>query len=287
MSMLFDILLPGVLRNGNSLKRTSSSEEYYSCSSTSKRQRVDSSLKLVSGSFYIPKDDDSKPEGEDAHFVCEEEQTIGVADGVGGWAKYGIDAGEYARELMSNCELAIKNEPRGCVDPQRVLNSAYSDTLGLGSSTACIITLRNKSLHAVNVGDSGFRVFRRGEGCVYRSPVQQHQFNCPYQLGITKDHPSSAEVLEVPIEDGDVIIVGSDGLFDNVFDSEIEELVNQGITNGQKADEIACTIADLALYNSFDRFRKTPFSMEARKARVQHCGGKIDDISVIVAFVVS
>lgn len=50
-------------------------------------------LKMVCGSFYIPKKNPKKPLGEDAFFVCHDREVIGVADGVGGWAKYGIDSG--------------------------------------------------------------------------------------------------------------------------------------------------------------------------------------------------
>jgi protein phosphatase PTC7 len=45
--------------------------------------------------------------GEDAHFICQERQTFGVADGVGGWAMKGIDSGIFARELMSNYLTAL------------------------------------------------------------------------------------------------------------------------------------------------------------------------------------
>ena len=96
---------------------------------------------MVAGSFYIPKDNELKPRGEDAHFICVEENTIGVADGVSGWAKRGVDAGEYARELITHSVIAIHNEPKGAVNPKRVLHTAYSNTLARGSSTACIITL--------------------------------------------------------------------------------------------------------------------------------------------------
>lgn len=37
-------------------------------------------------------------------------------------------------------------------------------------------------LHAVNMGDSGFMLIRQGVA-IYKSPIQQHYFNCPYQLG--------------------------------------------------------------------------------------------------------
>ncbi len=37
---------------------------------------------------------------------------VGVADGVGGWARHGIDAGEYARQLMSNAWDALEEDAK-------------------------------------------------------------------------------------------------------------------------------------------------------------------------------
>lgn len=48
-------------------------------------------------------------------------------------------------------------------------------------------------LNVVNVGDSGFMIFRYGR-MIYKSSIQQHFFNCPCQLGKTCDDPSVAEV---------------------------------------------------------------------------------------------
>ena len=99
-------------------------------------------LMMLSGSFYIAKDRDSRPQGDDSHFICEEKQTIGLADGVGGWSSQGVDAGLYARELMNNSLLAILTQPDRQVDPMKVLNEAFRKTDAEGSSTACIITLQ-------------------------------------------------------------------------------------------------------------------------------------------------
>lgn len=101
----------------------------------------DETLRLVSGSCYLPHPDKEDTGGEDAHFICPEEQAIGVADGVGGWANLGVDAGQYSRELMSNSVNAIKEEPAGLVDPFKVLEKAHSSTKVKGSSTACIMAL--------------------------------------------------------------------------------------------------------------------------------------------------
>ena len=102
---------------------------------------------MVAGSFYIPKCDKLKPLGDDAHFICADQQTIGVADGVGGWAKKGVDPGEYARELMANSVISIKDQPEGLIDPMSVLNEAFLNTEAKGSSTACILTLAGNVCH--------------------------------------------------------------------------------------------------------------------------------------------
>jgi len=98
-------------------------------------------LKLLSGSCYLPHPDKEDYGGEDAHFICADEQTIGVADGVGGWADVGVNAGLFAQELMSHSVRAIEEGPKGSVDPASVLEKAHSCTTAKGSSTACIIAL--------------------------------------------------------------------------------------------------------------------------------------------------
>lgn len=56
-----------------------------------KRKR---SLKMNLESYYIPKENISNPKGEDAHFIHKADyQTIGVADGVGGWTQRGVVRG--------------------------------------------------------------------------------------------------------------------------------------------------------------------------------------------------
>ncbi|KAL0359589.1 UNVERIFIED_CONTAM: putative protein phosphatase 2C 55 [Sesamum angustifolium] len=246
-------------------------------------------LKMSAASIYIPKDNPEKPRGEDAHFISMEDQTIGVADGVGGWAKVGIDSGEYARQLMMNSVLALKKEPRFNVNPKRVLEEAFNNTTAQGSSTACIITLSGDKLRAVNVGDSGFLVIRNGE-VVYQSPTQQRGFNCPYQLGSTKDNPSAAVEMEFRVKAGDVIVAGTDGLMDNMHASEIVESVRRrrrGMSEKENMmAEQACYMANVALYNSFDRYAETPYSIASRKAGRCHRGGKVDDITVIIARII-
>jgi len=55
------------------------------------------------GGKALPHPDKVHKGGEDAFFVSDDGQTLGVADGVGGWASLGIDPGVFAKRLMAGC----------------------------------------------------------------------------------------------------------------------------------------------------------------------------------------
>ncbi|KAG5222086.1 protein phosphatase [Salix suchowensis] len=226
--------------------------------------------------------------GEDAHFICADEQAVGVADGVGGWADHGVDSGQYSRELMSNSVAAIQEEPKGSIDPARVLEKAYSSTKAKGSSTACIIALTDQGLHAINLGDSGFVVVRGGS-TIFRSPVQQHGFNFTYQLedGNSGALPSSGQVFTIPVAPGDFIVAGTDGLFDNLYNTEITAIVVHAMRAGLEPQAAAQKIAALARQRAEDKDRQTPFSTSAQNAGFRYYGGKLDDITVVVSYITS
>ncbi|KAJ6420038.1 hypothetical protein OIU84_030043 [Salix udensis] len=258
----------------------------------SEEQLVDSTavsglnFKLLSGSCYLPHPDKEETGGEDAHFICEDEQAIGIADGVGGWADVGVNAGLFSRELMSHCVNAIQEECDGSIDPSRVLEKAHANMKARGSSTACIIALKSEGLHAINLGDSGFMVVR--DGCtIFESPVQQHGFNFTYQLesGNGGDLPSSGQVFTIPVAPGDVIIAGTDGLFDNLYNNEVTAVVVHAIRTGLGPEATAQKIAALARQRALDTNRQTPFSTAAQDAGYRYYGGKLDDITVVVSYV--
>ncbi|KAL7138396.1 hypothetical protein ABFS83_10G161000 [Erythranthe nasuta] len=245
-------------------------------------------LTMIADSFYIPKKKEGfPPAGEDAHFFSQSAQVIGVADGVGGCSKSGIDSGEYARELMKNAEHYVKDCRPADVDPKKVLGKAYSNTAAKGSSTACIISLAGNLLTAANVGDSGFMVFRGGK-IFYRSPVQQYDFNWPYQLKKAAKNRGMEQAAELAVEvrSGDVVIAGTDGLFDNLFAGEIERIVMEYCLGTYGKLPLSEILAMAALGKSLDKTTVSPFELAARKARRKYSGGKYDDITVVVAYVV-
>lgn len=54
-----------------------------------------------------------------------------------------------------------------------------------GSSTAClgILDKENGQLETLNLGDSGFCIFRNGQ-TFYKSKEQYHDLNVPFQVGV-------------------------------------------------------------------------------------------------------
>jgi hypothetical protein len=60
--------------------------------------------------------------------------------------------------------------------------------------------------------------------------VQQHRFNMPLQLACAEllpgaDGPDDADVYELDLAPGDVLVAATDGLFDNMWDRELERLL--------------------------------------------------------------
>lgn len=152
------------------------------------------------------------------------------------------------------------------------------------------------------------------DGCaVFRSPAQQHNFNFTYQLenGSNGDSPSSGQVrayriqsfvdfvpylsnnhmiidkmmqvFSIPVVTGDVIVAGTDGLFDNLYNNDITAVVVHAVRAGLGPQVMAQKIAALARQRAQEKDRQTPFSAAAQEAGFRYYGGKLDDITVVVS----
>ncbi|KAJ1993298.1 hypothetical protein H4R33_000707 [Dimargaris cristalligena] len=180
--------------------------------------------------------------GEDAYF-CRHD-SLGVADGVGGWEGVkNANPALFSRKLMHYSYIEVEKYENiedyefvhyYDINPVDILRKSYTQVLedayveGIrGSSTACLAILRDDELRVANLGDCGLAVVRRGE-FVFRTEEQQHSFNFPYQIGTgCADRPEDAQVFAFKVQRGDIILVGSDGLFDNLFDEDILEEIQR------------------------------------------------------------
>lgn len=145
------------------------------------------------------------------------------------------------------------------IRPGEVLSQAYDrvkEQNVIGSSTACVALFDNirHQLHFSNLGDSGIIVLRHIDSdvagalkrnkktprenrksdlqAVFVSQQQLHSFNHPFQLGWTGEDleedektsfqaARSACTTSIHVRRGDVIVMATDGLFDNVDIDEI------------------------------------------------------------------
>lgn len=267
-----------------------------SASAPSEINPLRSEVSFCVGTHLIPHPNKVDRGGEDAFFVSSYNGgVVAVADGVSGWAEQNVDPSLFPKELMANASDLVGDEEVN-YDPQILLKKAHTATSSKGSATVIVAMLeKNGVLKIASVGDCGLRVIRKGK-LIFSTLPQEHYFDCPYQLSsevITQTY-LDATVTSVKLLEGDTIVMGSDGLFDNVFDHEIVST----ITQYSDAAEAAKALADLASNHSMDYNFESPYSLEARTRGfdvplwkkvlgVKLTGGKPDDITVVVGQVVS
>ncbi|XP_021751047.1 probable protein phosphatase 2C 62 isoform X2 [Chenopodium quinoa] len=167
--------------------------------------------------------------GKDAHFVSK--NWFGVADGVGQWSLGGVDMGLYAHEFMQNCEKLLKSTSARLTNVKQLLQQSAAITQSTGAARVLIAHLDKEVLHVANIGDSGFVIIRNGT-VVQKSSPMVHEFSFPYAIGLGDDSVEDAEEYHIDLEDGDVIITATDGLFDNLYDQEIASMVSKVLEAG-------------------------------------------------------
>jgi len=230
--------------------------------------------------WQIPGPGKQNKGGEDTYFMSDDGTTMGVFDGVGGWAREGVDPREYSYALATGCKHAV--DVQFLNDPFEILQYAYDKAKDVtGSCTAVIAQIQGRQLNAIIFGDSGLRIVRDGN-IVLATQEQQHSFNTPFQLGTaSSDKPSYAQHVNFTLQDGDIVVLGTDGLYDNLFGDKIASIVKENHT--EKAQDIARIVAQQALVVSKNYRAFTPFADNATKMGHYHEGGKQDDITVMVA----
>lgn len=218
---------------------------------------------------------------EDAVFV-DSDKGCGVADGVGGWIDYGVNSALYSNGLLKavssilaeTAETAGSADQADPMDPVVLIDRAHAAVVAggqveAGSSTCCVALFARdgRSLKYANIGDSRLVLIRQG-AVVGQSRDQQLYPGAPFQIGIPKPgletilrtDASHADSGEFQTLAGDVLVMGTDGLFDNVSMSTLLELVAAHLSSSQDPVE----------------------TMAGHLARVAKQGYKWDDIALVV-----
>ncbi|KAE8672691.1 putative protein phosphatase 2C BIPP2C1 [Hibiscus syriacus] len=242
---------------------------------------------LYSGAALLPNPTKAFAGGEDAYFIARQ-NWLGVADGVGQWSLEGISVGVFAKELMENCERIVCDRngvPNQITDPVEVLNRAAVNTQTRGSSTVLVAYFDDRALHVANIGDSGFMIVRNG-AVFKRSSPMLYELNFPVQIE-RGDYPSDfVEVYKIDLDEDDVIITATDGLFDNLYEKDIASIVFKSLKENLRPQEIAELLATRAQEVGRLSLVRSPISDEVQAAGyVGYRGGKLDDVTVIVSSV--
>ncbi|KAK9860737.1 hypothetical protein MYU51_005953 [Penicillium brevicompactum] len=257
--------------------------------------------------------------GDDAIIVAE--NFIGVDDGVGAWAtKPQGHAALWSRLLLHFWALEVERHNHDpSLDPVGYLQSAYEETLRattsptewLGTTTSATAILHHAEqdgiqkplLYVTNLGDCKIMVIRPSEEKVlFRTAEQWHWFDCPMQLGTNSiDTPRKDAVLsKVALQEDDIILALSDGVMDNLWEHEVLKIImdsinkweegrvsHEDVPNSSLSDErnvfVARELLNSALTIAQDPFAESPFMEKAIDEGLAIEGGKMDDISVVVA----
>ena len=205
----------------------------------------------------------TKPDsGEDAFFATTigdspNHVSFGVADGVGGWQDQGVDPSEFSHGLcgyMAGTAHLHTMEERGYLKPKALLQTAYDAIISnpriiAGGSTASLAVVDGSgSMEVANLGDSGFLILGPGK-VAYRSTIQTHAFNTPYQLSkvpakMMAQHrifgggqhfsevPDQADVTRHKLRHGDIVVFATDGVWDNLSAQDTLGIVTRVMEEG-------------------------------------------------------
>ncbi|RNF03361.1 protein phosphatase 2C [Trypanosoma conorhini] len=257
-----------------------------------------------------------------------------VLDGVSWWRENtSVDAGLYsaalARAMYSYVEdeLLGDNPPSSLAVLQRAYDMCKADEIE-GTATALVATLQpptedeaalmgvrggygNCILDVCSVGDCTALIVRRGR-IVFMTDEQTHDLDFPYQLGQgSSDVPSRGLKYRFPVECGDLLFLGSDGVFDNVFPHRAADLVwsvvnevrlqhSPGMqvplrTGGGRVELFEETMRALAKGSedvvrearscARDLHADTPYARKAVAGGAYYEGGKQDDMTLLVSVI--
>lgn len=268
---------------------------------------------------YVPIRNNGVECGEDDFMMTKrgEFSLLAVADGVGSWSTYNVDPKIFVTELMDTIKhfyrtinhignqhdhqgnLLLKNTVISSMNSVKEKSNTRKELL-VGSCTLAVLSLNLRTLHLNSylIGDVGFVIIRNAK-ILYKSQDQMKGFNFPYQLGLdnTADSPTDGILKYFKLQPKDIIVIGSDGLFDNVFDRKILKIVNSQtriidrIPNKEIYSRVARSIAKILsarakMNGETEGHIKTPFSKEVEKQfQEPYFGGKNDDTTIMVTII--
>jgi len=270
-------------------------------------------LRLAFAASCIPHPQKRHRGGEDSYFACPLSRSFGVADGVGGWADAGVDPGEFARCLLRFAYESVRRTdheaPADLSEAFQNSQKRLSEEGVQGGSTVLLGQLNGDTVGILNLGDSGVMLLRPAlrtppssdqpllfPRVIFRSSDQTHYFNCPYQLGSGSALVEAPDYIRIRVRAGDIVVAATDGVFDNLFDHQVQSIVARHLSSAWRSNQgavdnlpdLARSIVEQAHRVGQHEDRKdiiTPFALSAHSEGLTFRGGKLDDTTVVVGLV--
>ena len=206
---------------------------------------------------------------EDAFFLTETEGLFAVADGMGGRKAGEVAAGLAIETIKAsllkmgeNVEQGLKEAVLSTNESVRKNADSKPDNKGMGC-TCVVMVLKNENFFVAHVGDSRVYLFRKGE---LKQITRDHSYveelfikgliteeekvNHPYRNQITRYIGSSSkldvDITSGSISNGDVFLLCTDGLSEEVQESSIEGTIS---SHQEEPEKIVTELIAKALEN--------------------------------------
>lgn len=225
------------------------------------------------------------------------------------------------------------------IHPLDAILEAWNATIAakvVGSTTVCVATIDSSlnQLSYSNLGDGGLMIVRHiGSGTAgfmkererdlplqlktghfriaYLSQQQLKSFNLPYQLGYSGsvqyggafENPLDADTASIPIFPGDIVLLATDGLFDNLDLNEIvaeiqnwesswflpgvEDVRSKHKDDTKPVQDLARKLVLKAREASINTKKDSPFAILAKENDILWSGGMPDDTTVVIMRVIN
>jgi len=231
--------------------------------------------------------------GEDAYFISPSTNFMGVADGVSAWSAFQLGNSAYiAYYLVSHAKTLAE---KGALDIPQIIKASFDNVWMMyeqkkqqipnGSTTICCVRLREDlpdhegpTIQYTSLGDSMVMVIRPERyddlnvnlRIVHQStklyalekvhgvPVPLQLCFYPYQgrrgTG-SLEQVDKAETLILDLRVGDIIVVATDGLWDNITSDEVLKQTSTSFFSSSSrninSNDLAKRLVECALKNNF------------------------------------
>jgi len=229
--------------------------------------------------------------GEDAYFISPSTNFMGVADGVSAWSAYALGNSAYiSYYLMSYAKTFAE---KGMKNTLSIVREAFNAVWALheqkkmqvpnGSTTVCVVKLDDEGedgprVQYSNLGDSMMMVVRPERfddmnvnlRIIHQSnklyapervngvPVPLQLCFYPYQGRRGTGAPEQvdkSETITLPLKKDDIIIVATDGLWDNISMDEVLKAVAASFAGGPakniNSNDLAKRLTECARKNNY------------------------------------